>query len=743
MLSVSVLNTSATNGHPLRMLASSALQTAEMLVVRPDPNLRHNPAGRPVFDVIMFVWLVGGSIVAARRWRVLPYLFTLAWFVILALLAILTVEGVPHSLRAVGMISAAYMLVVLAMLAARQWLTPRAQLLAFWLPLPFLLFSGLTGVRDYFRAGMDPYGLREAFQVDFVEIANQMRDIGQKDAVWVLPVSTNYYVADAVFATFEFLAPKEASFGSVPIDEFQGPIRLSHITQGKRLAYLLLPQEMTPIPSAPYVFGDPKHLLEFLLGKYGRFVRANDSEQMGMAYSTWELPAAAQYPVHAGLTPVNLSFNDQIKLTGVAYGHTTLDLQEPASVLNEKRVPAGHALWAVLRWQPQTPVGIDLKVSLYLKDGADHVAGQVDDLLVGDRYPVQRTWDTGEPANTYHILHTLPAIPPGRYGLYAKVYESETGKDYPVVAHDGTGQGIEALLGYVDITRSTARSGVQPAYSLPANTAMGADLDLLGYDLPGRQVRPGDSLPLTLYWQARVKPARDYLVSAELRNRDGLVVARNQGRPAYGEYPTDEWQAGEILREWRDVPISGTVPTGTYSLTVRVSDGQTTIGMIDLGNVEVKGRRREYQPPDLTQPISATFGSNLALSGIVGPAEIQVAPGQAYTITLAWRVLAPSEQQLIRFVHLLGSDGKPVAQTDSIPCEGDCPSTSWLADEVLVDRARMVLPPDLAPGTYPLAVGWYDATTLQRIPAAGDPDQTMIKDLLILPVNVQVKPARP
>lgn len=742
-LFVSVLNTSPTNEHPLKMLAGSALQTAEMLIVRPDPNLRHNPAGRPVFDVIMFVWLVGGGIVAARRWRVLPYFFALAWFVILALPAILTVEGVPHSLRAIGMIPAAYLLVMLAMLVVRQWLAPRAQLIALWLPLPFLLFSGFTGIRDYFKAGMDPAVLRDAFQVEFTEIAARMRSIGQRDAVWILPVFTNYYIADGTYATFEFLVQGNTGLRSMPVDESLTPQRLSEATTGKRLAYLLLPQEMPQIPSAPYVFGDPKHLLEFLLGKYGRFDRTNDSEQIGMAYATWELPAAAQYPVHAGLTPVNLSFNDQIKLTGVAYGHTALDLQEPASALNEKRVPAGHALWAVLRWQPQTPVGIDLKVSLYLKDETGHLAGQVDDLLVGDRYPVVRTWDTGEPASTYHILRVLPAIPPGRYGLYAKVYESETGKNYPVVAHDGTGQGMEALLGYVDITRSTARSEVQPAYPLPPNTAMGADLDLLGYDLPGKQVRPGDSLPLTLYWQARVKPARDYLVSAELRNREGLVVAKNQGRPAYGEYPTNEWQAGEILREWRDVPISGTVPTGTYSLTVGISDGQTTIGMINLGNVEVEGRRREYQPPDLTQPISATFGSNLALLGIVGPAEIQIAPGQAYTITLAWRVLAPSEQQLIRFVHLLGPDGRPVAQTDSVPCEGDCPSTSWLADEVLVDQIRMVIPPDLAPGTYPLAVGWYDATTLQRIPTAGDPEQAMTRDLLILPVNLQVKPAHP
>lgn len=70
----------------------------------------------------------------------------------------------------------------------------------------------------------------------------------------------------------------------------------------------------------------------------------------------------------------------------------------------------------------------------------------------------------------------------------------------------------------------------------------------------------------------------------------------------------------------------------------------------------------------------------------------------------------------MRFIHVLGADGRPVTQEDSPPCTGAYPATSWLPGEVLIEQARLILPAELATGTYRLAVGWYDATTFQWLP---------------------------
>ena len=77
---------------------------------------------------------------------------------------------------------------------------------------------------------------------------------------------------------------------------------------------------------------------------------------------------------------------------------------------------------------------------------------------------------------------------------------------------------METLLGYVDVTPPVNPPAVSPETSTPSKTNMGSDLVLLGYDLPVRDVRPGDTLPLTLYWQASNQPTRDYRVRVELRN---------------------------------------------------------------------------------------------------------------------------------------------------------------------------------------------------------------------------------
>ncbi len=132
----------------------------------------------------------------------------------------------------------------------------------------------------------------------------------------------------------------------------------------------------------------------------------------------------------------------------------------------------------------------------------------------------------------------------------------------------------------------------------------------------------------------------------------------------------------------------------------------------------------------------------MALTGVADtlPA-ITVAPGETITVTLVWRALATPEGELVRFVHALGSDGKPVAQMDSAPCEGQCPAPSWREGEYLTDVVRISIPADAAPGDYPLAAGWFDAATGVRLPAYDAADARLPDDVLPLPVRVVIGPA--
>jgi hypothetical protein len=154
----------------------------------------------------------------------------------------------------------------------------------------------------------------------------------------------------------------------------------------------------------------------------------------------------------------------------------------------------------------------------------------------------------------------------------------------------------------------------------------------------------------------------------------------------------------------------------------------------------VTGRPREFQVPSLQTPLDATFGTAVTLLGVDVTGDLQADPGGSITLPLLWRVVDAPGADLVRFVHLVQSGGHPVAQQDTVPCAGECPSATWLRNEVLTDEAEVVLPTDLAPGHYSLAVGWYDAATLQRLPVMDSNGQRQQNDLLILPLNVVVAP---
>ena len=140
----------------------------------------------------------------------------------------------------------------------------------------------------------------------------------------------------------------------------------------------------------------------------------------------------------------------------------------------------------------------------------------------------------------------------------------------------------------------------------------------------------------------------------------------------------------------------------------------------------------------MSSPLSAEFGERVALLGVVAPDKIQVVPGDTITLTLAWQALATPTEDLVRFVHVLGPDGRPVSQSDGVPCNGDCVPPSWLPGEILLDEISVQIPVDLPPGSYPLGVGWYNSATVQRLPARNPDGQTFSDNLVILPLTVDV-----
>ncbi len=144
---VSILNPAINQGDVWGALARHTLQGLGMFLWQGDTIVRHNPAGRPVFDLFLaapFLWGVGWCV---RHWRRPAAMATLLWTGVMLGPTILA-EDTPHFLRAVGVLPAALIFPALGLSQLWSWSTLPANL-AVGFSVTLWLGAGLHTLYDY------------------------------------------------------------------------------------------------------------------------------------------------------------------------------------------------------------------------------------------------------------------------------------------------------------------------------------------------------------------------------------------------------------------------------------------------------------------------------------------------------------------------------------------------------------------------------------------------------------------
>jgi hypothetical protein len=126
----------------------------------------------------------------------------------------------------------------------------------------------------------------------------------------------------------------------------------------------------------------------------------------------------------------------------------------------------------------------------------------------------------------------------------------------------------------------------------------------------------------------------------------------------------------------------------------------------------------------LALPIS--FGA-ASLLGYDIPSQ-QFVAGGALTLVTRWRVTSPgTPQPLAIFAHLVDRNGKLVAQDDRL----GYPHHGWRPGDVFVQKHRIAVPKETAPGEYQIKLGVYWRDTGVRWPVAGG-DAVFLDDKVTL-----------
>jgi len=129
------------------------------------------------------------------------------------------------------------------------------------------------------------------------------------------------------------------------------------------------------------------------------------------------------------------------------------------------------------------------------------------------------------------------------------------------------------------------------------------------------------------------------------------------------------------------------------------------------------------EPVALFQPVEADAPQIMLLDYEAAP-PTDITP--TLTLTLTWQAIAPVVNDYTVFVHVLDQDGTKVAQRDSRPCDGECPTDTWQPGVIVQDRHQLNLPVGSPTGPYNLAVGLYLLETGQRASVIGQDDKTVI-----------------
>jgi hypothetical protein len=404
------------------------------------------------------------------------------------------------------------------------------------------------------------------------------------------------------------------------------------------------------------------------------------------------------------------------------------DLYGPA----ESHVESGDTLQVTTYWRCLEEMDEDYSVYVRLEDEAGHLWGQTDNWPAQGFLPTSQ-WKEGMIVKDEYNIETLAGTPPGDYALEVGMYSILDGDGTRVLG------GWETPQRVVQVVKPLTPPPVESLeIQNPVLGSLGGQVELLGYNLSPITFRPGDPLPLTLFWRAESDVDKDYIILLQLQAEDGTGWTLHRERPANGSYPTTFWEQGELVREQLDARIPADVSSGQYALTVSLADAGSgeEVGLAPLAELTVEGRPRSFEVPPIQNPLEVNLGDQVELLGYaLDTTELKA--GGKLSLTLYWKALAEMDASYTVFIHLLDTEDKIWGQRDSLPGNGMLPTTGWLPGEVIVDQYEIPIQPDVLPAQYAIEVGMYRAETGQRLSIINQKGQVVDNRVLLEEITIQ------
>jgi hypothetical protein len=268
--------------------------------------------------------------------------------------------------------------------------------------------------------------------------------------------------------------------------------------------------------------------------------------------------------------------------------------------------------------------------------------------------------------------------------------------------------------------------------------------NLIGYQVWPWDVKAGDTVYVTLYWQA-TRPITEafHTVVRVVSPLDGAPYAqRDLITPR--SIPVSWWQPGQQIAELFELDTDPETPVGAYQLNLSLREprspgllplyqdhDENALDRVLLGYAAVPWAGSV--PAESATPVDVVFGDQIGLRAV--QLSDDSGPGGELLVTLYWEALRPPEGDYTVFVHLIDSQDIAVASHDSRPMMGRYSTLAWRPGHIVPDPHPILLPADYSPGAYRLRIGLYQPETGDRLPIVDPQGREPPLEYIVLPTG--------
>ncbi len=284
-------------------------------------------------------------------------------------------------------------------------------------------------------------------------------------------------------------------------------------------------------------------------------------------YALLVLLPGAYRPAPAVAAPAAGADEVSIRFDSAGAGGATLELV--AVELPVERLNAGAALPLTLYWRADAAPRANLELFVQLLDDAGREIANITTHPGWGRNPT-KLWQPGALYADRYALPITGAVDdaaPLRARLYVGLIDPATsgGANLPLPARDAGGQPLTPFAGEVTVLPHTPPTVEELALNA-ADATFGDVIALRGAEQSAQTLRAGETLTVTLLYEALGTPATDYTAFVHLLNAAGAPVAGYDQPPAPGRFPTAHWRAGDRIVATFPLTLPAQLPPGAYTL---------------------------------------------------------------------------------------------------------------------------------------------------------------------------------